>query len=598
MSGRIIQGYFIDGRRPLPGPPAHPAMPQSSAAARAVPPPPPSARTFARTAAERVLPTPARPVTSVVQSSGRTGAESIEINALQLGIVNGGGKPLPQALLAKMETAFGADFSAVRVHVGPQPSRIGALAFAMGNDLYFSPGQFQPDSMKGQQLIGHELAHVIQQRQGRVRAPGAGIAVVMDRALEAEADQLGIRAAMARPVKPATVTRPVQAAVRRAPIQRAELPPEQIAKLVGLGAQISAGTYVGDGQGAFNALKAITYLEAKASGATAEQLGTVTGMTPQSAAGRMAHRPPVRLPAAAAATPMPMFFKSALEEKRLAEPAEKKKNEFKFGQHGFDLACMDSSDFQDGMESYLQYITVPKCALSPYDTYLLLERARKETWNPDILRRRRLKDSDALIEKIRELSAFGDSAATMAMLAQDIANVGTKRKKPAELRTLLLGTYIKQASPITHPDGTLGAFVEKAPTPQKEARRKQKWLRIADDLWSAEVNAQWMQLGIQGGHSFKIISPLGPEKTALIKGMVVGARNGHEFLVEIRRLYQGKGVKTLNPLWDDKDPNDSASHGPSTLAYEIASLLDYKNYVIDEAYLGRTGILKFSPKPK
>lgn len=596
MSGRIIQGYFIDGRRPLPGPHAHSAMPQSSAAGRAVAPPPPSARAFAGAAAQRVRPTPARPATSVIQSSGRTGAESVEINALQLGIVNGGGKPLPQALLAKMEIAFGADFSAVRVHVGPQPSRIGALAFTMGNDLYFSPGQFQPDSMKGQQLIGHELAHVIQQRQGRVRAPGAGIAVVMDRALEAEADQLGTRAAMARPVRPATSIRPVQPTLGRAPIQRAELPPEQIAKLVALGARISEGTYVGDGQGAFNVLKAITYLEAKARGATAEQLGTVTGMTPQSAAARIAHRPPVRLPAAASATPMPMI-KSALEEKHLAELAEKK-SEFKYGQHGFDLAGMGSSEFQDGMECYLRDSTVPRCALSPYDTYLLLERARKEKWNPDILRRRRLKHSAALIEKIRELAEFGDSAATMAMLMQDIANVGTKRKKPAELRTLLLGTYIKQASPMTHPAGTLGAFVEAAPTPEKQERRKQKWLRIPDHLWSAEVNAQWMQLGIRGGHSFKIISPLGQEKTALIKGMVVGAKSGHEFLLEIRRRYQGNGVKTLNPLWDDKDPNELDSHGPSTLAYEIASLLDDKTYLVDEDYLARTFILKFTPKPK
>jgi len=110
------------------------------------------------------------------------------------------GKPLPQTVLAKMEAALGADFSAVRVHVGPQAARIGALAFTTGNDLYFAPGQYQPDNVRGQQLIGHELVHVIQQRQGRVRAPGSGTFVVNDRALEAEADRLGIMAAAHRAV--------------------------------------------------------------------------------------------------------------------------------------------------------------------------------------------------------------------------------------------------------------------------------------------------------------------------------------------------------------------------------------------------------------
>ena len=51
--------------------------------------------------------------------------------------------------------------------------------------------------------LGHELAHVVQQRQGRVRAPnGTGIAVVQDHALEAEADRLGQRAAATVQAKP------------------------------------------------------------------------------------------------------------------------------------------------------------------------------------------------------------------------------------------------------------------------------------------------------------------------------------------------------------------------------------------------------------
>lgn len=108
----------------------------------------------------------------------------------------GRGQPLPDSVRGKMERFFGADFSAVRVHVGPEAPAIGALAFTVGDTIVFAPGQYDPTSPRGQQVLGHELAHVVQQRAGRVRNPfGAGLAVVQDHALEAEADRLGMRAA-------------------------------------------------------------------------------------------------------------------------------------------------------------------------------------------------------------------------------------------------------------------------------------------------------------------------------------------------------------------------------------------------------------------
>jgi hypothetical protein len=106
---------------------------------------------------------------------------------------------LPEGVRGKMEAALGADFSNVRVHVGPHADRIGAIAFTIGADIYFAPGRFQPDTVQGQQLLGHELAHVVQQRMGRVKNPlGSGLAVVQDHALEAEADRLGRQAAAHR----------------------------------------------------------------------------------------------------------------------------------------------------------------------------------------------------------------------------------------------------------------------------------------------------------------------------------------------------------------------------------------------------------------
>ena len=108
----------------------------------------------------------------------------------------GPGRPLPDAVLQKMESFFNTDFSDVRVHVGPQAQALGALAFTMGSSIHFAPGQYNPDSPHGHRLLGHELTHVVQQRTGRVRNPfGSGVAVVLDQGMEAEAERMGLRAA-------------------------------------------------------------------------------------------------------------------------------------------------------------------------------------------------------------------------------------------------------------------------------------------------------------------------------------------------------------------------------------------------------------------
>jgi len=101
------------------------------------------------------------------------------------------GQRLPEPVQQKMEAVFKTSFADVRVHIGNEASSIGALAFTHGNDLYFAPGQYNPQTPHGQRLLGHELAHVVQQRAARVRNPlGAGIAVVQDPGLEAEAERM------------------------------------------------------------------------------------------------------------------------------------------------------------------------------------------------------------------------------------------------------------------------------------------------------------------------------------------------------------------------------------------------------------------------
>jgi hypothetical protein len=104
------------------------------------------------------------------------------------------GEPLPFTVRGKIEDAFGADFSGVRVHVDAAPARLGAAAFTRGEDLYFLPEVYDPESPGGAQVLAHELTHVLQQRAGQARNPfGKGIAVLGDSALESEAESFAER---------------------------------------------------------------------------------------------------------------------------------------------------------------------------------------------------------------------------------------------------------------------------------------------------------------------------------------------------------------------------------------------------------------------
>ena len=106
-----------------------------------------------------------------------------------------GGDALPGPVQTKMERSFGADFSSVRVHQDERAASLGAVAYAQGDHLHFQPGRYDPSSETGQALIGHELAHVVQQRAGRVTPQAKGAPINADPALEREADELGARAA-------------------------------------------------------------------------------------------------------------------------------------------------------------------------------------------------------------------------------------------------------------------------------------------------------------------------------------------------------------------------------------------------------------------
>jgi Domain of unknown function (DUF4157) len=81
-----------------------------------------------------------------------------------------GGRPLDAATRAAFEPRFGHDLSHVRLHDDAAASGlsrdINARAFAHGNDIYFSAGQFDPHREVGRRLLAHEITHTLQQGGG------------------------------------------------------------------------------------------------------------------------------------------------------------------------------------------------------------------------------------------------------------------------------------------------------------------------------------------------------------------------------------------------------------------------------------------------
>jgi hypothetical protein len=77
------------------------------------------------------------------------------------------GQPLPANLRRKFQQALGVDLSAVRTHTGPESVEanraISARAYATGSDIHFNERQYNPDTLDGQELLAHEVTHIVQQ---------------------------------------------------------------------------------------------------------------------------------------------------------------------------------------------------------------------------------------------------------------------------------------------------------------------------------------------------------------------------------------------------------------------------------------------------
>ncbi len=108
------------------------------------------------------------PGQTTVQPKGRTAEAPVpEDVENRLNASRGRGSPLPRDTRHFMESRFGNDFAGVRVHTDSPAHElnrdVNSLAFTTGKDIYFAPGQFQPNTAAGRRLLAHELTHVVQQ---------------------------------------------------------------------------------------------------------------------------------------------------------------------------------------------------------------------------------------------------------------------------------------------------------------------------------------------------------------------------------------------------------------------------------------------------
>ncbi|MCX6243086.1 MAG: DUF4157 domain-containing protein [Bacteroidetes bacterium] len=94
------------------------------------------------------------------------------------------GEPLDKGTRDFFEPRFKYDFSNVRVHqdraAAESAQTINALAYTSGSHIVFSNGQFSTQAESGKRLLGHELAHVVQQQSaGKImRTPAPDVKTI------------------------------------------------------------------------------------------------------------------------------------------------------------------------------------------------------------------------------------------------------------------------------------------------------------------------------------------------------------------------------------------------------------------------------------
>jgi hypothetical protein len=138
-------------------------------------------------------------------------------------VLNQPGRALPSSARSRLESAFGRDFSRVRVHSDDQAAQsaraVAARAYTVGQHIVFDHGQYDTDSPAGMHLLAHELAHTVQQDGSAAlqRSGDLTVAPATD-ALEHQAEEAADRALRGE-------TASIQGQSREIQLQRAQWGP-------------------------------------------------------------------------------------------------------------------------------------------------------------------------------------------------------------------------------------------------------------------------------------------------------------------------------------------------------------------------------------
>lgn len=116
-----------------------------------------------------------------MKAAGPANTGGMEAPPIVHEVLRSPGQPLDKATREFMEPRFGQDFSRVRVHADEMAAEsartVQAKAYTVGHNVVFGAGAYEPGTHEGQKLLGHELAHVVQQG-------GHGLGVIQRREVD------------------------------------------------------------------------------------------------------------------------------------------------------------------------------------------------------------------------------------------------------------------------------------------------------------------------------------------------------------------------------------------------------------------------------
>ena len=96
----------------------------------------------------------------------------------RISAARGHGAQIEPMARTRLEHAYGADLSTVRIHADAEADvlarAVHARAFTSSADIFFSRGAYAPSTSDGFDTLAHEVAHVVQQSRGPVAGVDAG----------------------------------------------------------------------------------------------------------------------------------------------------------------------------------------------------------------------------------------------------------------------------------------------------------------------------------------------------------------------------------------------------------------------------------------